>query len=80
MTNPQGESISTLTTSIANNGSIVIGALQPSAMIPTDHPPALINSSTSAAATMNKSLDAKKSAEKQNFIRNFSLIIDLRFF
>lgn len=60
MTNPPNESMATLTTSIANNGSIVIGALQPSAMIPTDHPPPLIHSSGSAAAAMNKSLDAKK--------------------
>jgi hypothetical protein len=51
--------MTTLAASIANNGSFVLGALQPSAMIPSEtQPPLLIN--TVPAACINKSLDAKK--------------------
>lgn len=59
VTTPSG-SLTTLAASIANNGSFVLGALQPSAMIPTEIQPTLINSGAPAAASINKSLDAKK--------------------
>jgi hypothetical protein len=64
--------MTTLAASIANNnGSIVIGALQPSAMIPSEtQPPLLMN--TIPAACINKSLDAKKYKNKKEI-----LIIDL---
>ena len=54
-TTPNG-SMTTLAASIANNGSIVLGALQPSAMIPLETQP----TSSAPAACINKSLDAKK--------------------
>ena len=58
-TTPSG-SMTALAASIANNGSIVLGALQPSAMIPSETQPASLMSTASAAACINKSLDAKK--------------------
>jgi len=57
-TTPSG-SMLTLAASIANNGSIVLGALQPSAMIPSETQPSLLTN-TAPAACINKSLDAKK--------------------
>jgi hypothetical protein len=51
--------MTTLATSIANNGSFVLGALQPSAMIPSETQPPLLTN-TVPAASINKSLDAKK--------------------
>jgi hypothetical protein len=51
--------LTTLASSIANNGSIILGALQPSAMIPTETQPQLLTNSIPAAC-INKSLDAKK--------------------
>ncbi|CAF1617513.1 unnamed protein product, partial [Adineta ricciae] len=57
-TTPSG-SMTTLAASIANNGSIVLGALQPSAMIPSETQSSL-SSNAGPAACINKSLDAKK--------------------
>jgi hypothetical protein len=57
-TTPSG-SMTTLAASIANNGSFVLGALQPSAMIPSETQPPLLTN-TAHAACINKSLDAKK--------------------
>jgi len=57
-TTPSG-SMTTLAASIANNGSLVLGALQPSAMIPSETQPLLLTNTTPAPC-INKSLDAKK--------------------
>ncbi|CAF1214973.1 unnamed protein product [Rotaria sordida] len=57
-TTPNG-SITTLTSSIVNNNSFVLGALQPSTMIPSETQPSLLTNPTPAAC-INKSLDAKK--------------------
>jgi hypothetical protein len=51
--------MTTLAASIANNGSLVLGALQPSAMIPSETQPLLLTNTTPAPC-INKSLDAKK--------------------
>ena len=51
--------MTTLAASIANNGSFVLGALQPSAMIPSETQPSLL-AAAPPAASINKSLDAKK--------------------
>ncbi|CAF4554362.1 unnamed protein product, partial [Rotaria sp. Silwood1] len=57
-TTPNGSMI-TLAASIANNSSFVLGALQPSAMIPSETQPSLLTNAVPAAC-INKSLDAKK--------------------
>ena len=53
------DSMTTVAASIANNGSFVLDALQPSAMIPSETQSSLLTNAVPVPC-MNKSLDAKK--------------------
>jgi hypothetical protein len=68
-TTPSG-SMTTLTTSMINNGSIVHGSLQPLSIIPLETPPPLLPN-LAPISYNNKSLDAKKYALETKFMIDY---------
>jgi hypothetical protein len=65
--------MTTLTTSMINNGSIAHGSLQPLSIIPLETPPPLLPN-LALISCNNKSLDAKKYIFQPKFTIDYSFI------